>query len=162
MKIYPPTLKHLLIQLAKLQIYTWNLTTTFWHCKKKSHYFWTGVYIIIILTSIHSNTFLLISLFKNLTSTASDTSVLALSLSTAFQKWLHETWCLFCVLEGPICCLYICGSEIPVYFQIYKHHTKFQCNVTWRSMWKERLNDTLRWRHMGTMAFQITTDSTVS
>ena len=44
MKFYLPTLKHLVIQLAKLQIYTLNLTTTFWHCKKKSHYFWTGVY----------------------------------------------------------------------------------------------------------------------
>ena len=42
-KFYLPTLKHLVIQLAKLQIYTLNLTTTFWHCKKKSHYFWTGV-----------------------------------------------------------------------------------------------------------------------
>ena len=46
MKLYLPTLKHLVIQLTKLQIYTLNLTTTFWHCKKKSHYFWTGVYII--------------------------------------------------------------------------------------------------------------------
>ena len=45
MKFNLPTLKHLVIQLAKLQIYTLNLTTTFWHCKKKSHYFWTGVYI---------------------------------------------------------------------------------------------------------------------
>ena len=45
MKFYLPTLKHLVIQLAKLQIYTLSLTTTFWHCKKKSHYFWTGVYI---------------------------------------------------------------------------------------------------------------------
>ena len=44
MKFYLPTLKHLVIQLAKLQIYTLNLSTTFWHCKKKSHYFWTGVY----------------------------------------------------------------------------------------------------------------------
>ena len=44
MKFYLPTLKHLVIHLAKLQIYTLNLTTTFWHCKKKSHYFWTGVY----------------------------------------------------------------------------------------------------------------------
>ena len=44
MKFYLTTLKHLVIQLAKLQIYTLNLTTTFWHCKKKSHYFWTGVY----------------------------------------------------------------------------------------------------------------------
>ena len=44
MKFYLPTLKHLVIQLAKLQIYTLNLTTTFWHSKKKSHYFWTGVY----------------------------------------------------------------------------------------------------------------------
>ena len=35
MKFYLPTLKHLVIQLAKLQIYTLNLTTTFWHCKKK-------------------------------------------------------------------------------------------------------------------------------
>ena len=34
MKFYLPTLKHLVIQLAKLQIYTLNLTTTFWHCKK--------------------------------------------------------------------------------------------------------------------------------
>ena len=33
---YLPTLKHLVIQLAKLQIYTSNLTTTFWHCKKNS------------------------------------------------------------------------------------------------------------------------------
>ena len=45
MKCYLPTLKHLVIQLAKLQIYTLNLTTTFWHCQKKSHYFWTGVYV---------------------------------------------------------------------------------------------------------------------
>ena len=45
MKFYLPTLKHLVIQLSKLQIYTSNLTTTFWHCKKKSHYFWTGVYL---------------------------------------------------------------------------------------------------------------------
>ena len=45
MKFYLPTLKHLVIQLAKLQIYTLNLTTTFWHCKNKSHYFWTGVYL---------------------------------------------------------------------------------------------------------------------
>ena len=45
MQFYLPTLKHLVIQLTKLQIYTLNLTTTFWHCKKKSHYFWTGVYI---------------------------------------------------------------------------------------------------------------------
>ena len=45
MKFYLPTLKHLVIQLAKLQIYTLNLTITFWHCQKKSHYFWTGVYI---------------------------------------------------------------------------------------------------------------------
>ena len=36
MKFYLPTLKHLVIQLAKLQIYTLNLTTTFWHCKKKT------------------------------------------------------------------------------------------------------------------------------
>ena len=35
MKFYLPTLKHLVMQLAKLQIYTLNLTTTFWHCKKK-------------------------------------------------------------------------------------------------------------------------------
>ena len=35
MKFYLPTLKHLVIQLAKLQIYTLNLTTTFWHCKIK-------------------------------------------------------------------------------------------------------------------------------
>ena len=28
----------------KIAIYTLNLSTTFWHCKKKSHYFWTGVY----------------------------------------------------------------------------------------------------------------------
>ena len=34
MKFYLPTLKHLVMQLAKLQIYTLNLTTTFWHCKK--------------------------------------------------------------------------------------------------------------------------------
>ena len=34
MKFYLPTLNHLVIQLAKLQIYTLNLTTTFWHCKK--------------------------------------------------------------------------------------------------------------------------------
>ena len=34
MKFYLPTLKHLVIQLAKLQIYTVNLTTTFWHRKK--------------------------------------------------------------------------------------------------------------------------------
>ena len=34
MKFYLPTLKHLVIQLAKLQIYTLNLTTTFWHSKK--------------------------------------------------------------------------------------------------------------------------------
>ena len=45
MKFCLPTLKHLVIQLAKLQIYSLNLTTTFWHCKKKSHYFWTGVYL---------------------------------------------------------------------------------------------------------------------
>ena len=44
MKFYLHTLKHLVIQLVKLQIYTLNLTATFWHCKKKSHYFWTGVY----------------------------------------------------------------------------------------------------------------------
>ena len=47
MKFYLPTLKHLVMQLAKLQIYTLNLTTTFWHCKKKSHYFWTGVYMSV-------------------------------------------------------------------------------------------------------------------
>ena len=35
MKFYLPTLKHLVIQLAKLQIYTLNLTTTSWHCKIK-------------------------------------------------------------------------------------------------------------------------------
>ena len=35
MKFYLPTLKHLVIQLATLQIYTLNLTTTFGHCKKK-------------------------------------------------------------------------------------------------------------------------------
>ena len=34
MKFYLPTLKHLVIQLAKLQIYTLNLTTTFSHYKK--------------------------------------------------------------------------------------------------------------------------------
>ena len=34
MKFYLPTLKHLVIQLAKLQIYTLNLTTTFWHGNK--------------------------------------------------------------------------------------------------------------------------------
>ena len=34
MKFYLPTLKHLVIQLTKLQIYTLNLITTFWHCKK--------------------------------------------------------------------------------------------------------------------------------
>ena len=34
MKFHLPTLKHLVIQLAKLQIYTLNLTATFWHCKK--------------------------------------------------------------------------------------------------------------------------------
>ena len=45
MKFYLHTLKHLVIQLVKLQIYTLNLTATFWHCKKKSHYFWTGVYM---------------------------------------------------------------------------------------------------------------------
>ena len=49
MKFYLPTLKHLVMQLAKLQIYTLNLTTTFWHCKKKSHYFWTGVYIAALV-----------------------------------------------------------------------------------------------------------------
>ena len=47
MKFNLPTLKHLVIQLAKLQIYTLNLTTTFWHCKKKTHYFWTGVYYFL-------------------------------------------------------------------------------------------------------------------
>ena len=52
MKFYLPTLKHLVIQLAKLQIYTLNLTTTFWHCKNKSHYFWTGVYINICSTRV--------------------------------------------------------------------------------------------------------------
>ena len=45
MKFYLPTLKHFIIELAKLQIYTLNLTTPFWHCQKKSHYFWTGVYV---------------------------------------------------------------------------------------------------------------------
>ena len=45
MKFYPPTLKHLVMQVAKF--YTLNLTTTFWHCKKKSHYFWTGVYYAV-------------------------------------------------------------------------------------------------------------------
>ena len=52
MKFYLPTLKHLVIQLAKLQIYTLNLTTTFWHCKKKSHYFWTGVYILYLVIPV--------------------------------------------------------------------------------------------------------------
>ena len=42
-------------------------------------------YIIIILPSIHGNTFSLMSLFKNLTYTASDTSVLTLLQSTAFH-----------------------------------------------------------------------------
>ena len=60
MKFYLPTLKHLVIQLAKLQVYTLNLTTTFWHCKKKSHYFWTGVYqmkyVDITLTCIRFDT----------------------------------------------------------------------------------------------------------
>ena len=42
-------------------------------------------YIIIILPSIHGNTFSLMSLFKNLTYTASDTYVLTLLQSTAFH-----------------------------------------------------------------------------
>ena len=42
-------------------------------------------YIIIILPSIHGNTFSLMSLFKNLTYTASDTSVLTLLQSTVFH-----------------------------------------------------------------------------
>ena len=35
--------KHLIIQLANLQIDTMNLNTTFRHCKIKSDYFWTRV-----------------------------------------------------------------------------------------------------------------------
>ena len=32
-------------KIANLYI---ELTTTFWHCKKKSHYFWTGVYMSVV------------------------------------------------------------------------------------------------------------------
>ena len=37
--------KHLVIQLAKLQIDIVNFKTTFWHCPKNSDYFWTRVYM---------------------------------------------------------------------------------------------------------------------
>ena len=36
MKFYLPTLKHLVIQLAKLQVYTLNLTTNFDIAKKNT------------------------------------------------------------------------------------------------------------------------------
>ena len=44
MKFYLPIPRHLIIKLKKLQIDILNLSTTFWHCKKNSNYFWTRVY----------------------------------------------------------------------------------------------------------------------
>ena len=44
-KFYLLIPKHLIIRLTKLPVCTLKLSTTFWHCRKNSDYFWTRVYI---------------------------------------------------------------------------------------------------------------------
>ena len=86
MKFYLPTLKQLVIQLAKLQIYTLNLTTTFWHCQKKSHYFWTGVYMI---TQRTHDTIITSLLRRN--DVATSTQKLILCWNTIFRAQVKHT-----------------------------------------------------------------------